>query len=240
MDGTVFFRLPSKPPPLWFVTNGQHTVGPVRTDLLLRGILHRRIPDDCLVRELRWSHWRKLDEIREIRTLWTAQALGDPEPVATARRLLPNADRWLAGASDPSEVLLFALQAAVTLTGATAGICTRERGGRAVVSYARGADALLGTELEGDDPVVALAHAGHGTIGEPGAGPVEATIFDRLSIAALGGVAMVPIRHRHGLVAVIELGRADHPFRERDAAVLEALAQSTVARIVRMPPVDAR
>lgn len=234
---SVFSRLRSKPPPLWFVTNGDHTVGPVRTDLLLRGVAHGRIPDDCLVRELRWSHWRRLGEIREIRTLWIAQALGDPEPVATARRPIVDAERWIAPASDPSEVLLFALHAAVTLTGATAGLCTRDREGRAVVSYARGADSLLGIELDADDPVLALAHAGHGTIGEPDAGSVESTIFERLSIAALGGVAMVPLRYQGGLVAVIELGRADHPFRERDAAVLEALARSAVTRIANWAPV---
>jgi hypothetical protein len=131
-------------------------------------------------------------------------------------------------------VLLFTLQAAVTLTGASAGICCRERGGEAVISYARGADSLLGTRLSSRDPVIALAQTGHGALGEPDQGPVEAAIFDRLGIAAFGGVAMVPLLYRGDLVAVIELGRADHPFRERDASVLDALARSAIERLLHM------
>ena len=60
---------PSRPPPLWFVTNGEITVGPVRTDLLQRGVFHGRIPEDCFVRELTWRTWRRLDQIREVRAV---------------------------------------------------------------------------------------------------------------------------------------------------------------------------
>jgi hypothetical protein len=237
MHTNLFDKPRPAPPPLWFVTNGEHTVGPVRTDLLLRGVAFGRIPEDCLVRELRWTSWRKLEEIREIRTLWIAQALGTPEPVEMARRPTIDASRWVEPAGDRSEVLLLSLSAAVSLTGATAGICYRERNGKPVVSYTRGADALLGAPISYRDPAVALAHAGHGTIGEPDAGPVEGAIFDRLGIAAFGGVAMVPLRHRGSLVAVLELGRADHPFRQRDADVLDALSRAAIARLLRMAAV---
>ena len=49
------------PPPLWFVTNGENTIGPVSTNLLLRGIAADRVPNDCMVRERTWRDWRTLD-----------------------------------------------------------------------------------------------------------------------------------------------------------------------------------
>lgn len=225
------------PPPLWFVTNGDHTVGPVRTDLLLRGVAFGRIPDDCLVRELRWKSWRRLEQIREVRALWKEQLDGNDQAVAAARRTEVDAGAWLAPAGDASEVLLFTLHAAATLTGAAAGVCHRARGGgRAVASYAHGAagHALLGKRLSDRDPSIALAHAGHGTIGEPDAGPVELAIFDRLGAGALSGVAMFPVRFGSELLAVVELGRSDHPFRERDAAVLEELSRAATARLIEL------
>ena len=55
--------------PRWLVTNGSTTVGPVHTELLLRGYMGGRIPEHCQVREVRWGTWRPLDGIREIGTL---------------------------------------------------------------------------------------------------------------------------------------------------------------------------
>jgi hypothetical protein len=217
------FRPPkSQPPPLWFVTNGATTVGPVRTDLLVRGVTHHKIPNDCLVRELRWKSWRRLEQVRELRPI-----LMEP-----AR---PSAG-WLAQAADSAEVLLLALHTAVMLTGATAGICYRARGsdGRPTVSYTHGAAGheLLGLMPPERDPSIALAHVGHGTIGEPDAGAVEMAIFDRLGAAALAGVAMFPVTHRSDLLAVFELARSDHPFRARDSEIFDAITQATLARLI--------
>jgi hypothetical protein len=232
----LFKKTRKRPPPLWFVTNGELTVGPVRSDLLLRGVLHGRIPDDCLVRELRWRSWRRLEQIREIRCLRHEQARGSTDAVSTARRPFIDASPWLADASDTAEVLLFALHAAVQLTGAAGGVCHRARddSGRATVSYANGVSGhdLLGLKMSGKDPSIALAFAGQGTIGAPDEGPVEMAIFDRLGAAALGGVAMFPIVFDGALVAVFELGRSDHPFRVRDRDVLEAIRAATVARLI--------
>src|SRR5690349_12176781 len=57
------------PPPLWFVSNGETTVGPVSTNLLLRGIAADRVPNDCMVRERSWRDWRALDSVREVAAL---------------------------------------------------------------------------------------------------------------------------------------------------------------------------
>jgi hypothetical protein len=232
----LFKTTRKKPPPLWFVTNGETTVGPVRTDLLLRGVVHNRIPDDCMVRELRWRSWRRLEQIREVRSLWSEQARGVSDAVSIARRPKIDASPWLRGASDISEVLLLALHAAVQLSGASAGVCHRARddSGRAVVSYGNGVSGheLLGVQIDRPDASISLAHAGHGTIGTADDGPVEMAIFDRLGVAALGGVAMFPVVVDDALVAVFELGRSDHPFRVRDRDVFEAVRAATVARLI--------
>src|SRR5688572_14062299 len=65
---------PSKPPPLWFVSNGDVVVGPVTTNLLLRGVAAEKVPSDCVVRERTWGGWRELASIREIAALRRAQA----------------------------------------------------------------------------------------------------------------------------------------------------------------------
>ena len=40
---------------LWYVTNGESVVGPVDTELLLRGITSSRIPNDCMVIQESWG-----------------------------------------------------------------------------------------------------------------------------------------------------------------------------------------
>ena len=58
----------SQPPPLWYVTNGDLTVGPVVTGLLLKGVEHGRVPEYCHVRQMR-GDWRKLETVREVAAL---------------------------------------------------------------------------------------------------------------------------------------------------------------------------
>src|SRR5262245_38452308 len=57
-----------RPPPLWYVTNGEIKVGPVVTDLLKRGVEHGRVPDYCKVAAY-GGNWRKLKSVREIAAL---------------------------------------------------------------------------------------------------------------------------------------------------------------------------
>ena len=56
------------PPPLWYVTNGELTVGPVVTGLLIRGVEFGRVPDYCHVSPFR-GDWRTLNSVREIAAL---------------------------------------------------------------------------------------------------------------------------------------------------------------------------
>jgi hypothetical protein len=48
---------------------------------------------------------------------------------------------------------------------------------------------------------------------------------------ALRGVAMVPIFQRHGLSAMLELGRCDHAFRAKDDAELRSVAKAVAERL---------
>ena len=58
-----------KPPPLWLVTNGDVTVGPINTTLLVRGVVDGRIWDGFYVRDTRTQAWRPVHEVREVRSV---------------------------------------------------------------------------------------------------------------------------------------------------------------------------
>lgn len=49
----------------WFVTDGLNAVGPVRRDLLIRGIEAGRVPLDSFVRHESWKVWRALADFAE-------------------------------------------------------------------------------------------------------------------------------------------------------------------------------
>jgi hypothetical protein len=211
--------------PVWYVTNGAAVVGPVNTDLLLRGITSARIPNDCMVIQEKWSAWRSIDQIRELARLarpfsWASDdGLGAGVP-----------EEMVSRAKDAGEALLFAMHAAVRATRATAGLVHRVRGPFVglVTSSARGpgVDDQLGQVLPRHDPMLELALSGEVWLGPVGAAPRERAVSRRFSAcpASLAGFAMVPIFDGGSLLAMIELARADHPFRSGDAAVLRKIA----------------
>lgn len=49
----------------WYVTDGAHAVGPVRLDLLARGIEAGRVPLDSFVRHEAWKVWRPLTDFTD-------------------------------------------------------------------------------------------------------------------------------------------------------------------------------
>src|SRR5205814_1589374 len=65
MHPPFFSVLHPNPPPIWFVTNGAITVGPVLTGLLMRGVDEGRVPEYCRV-SADQTRWRKLESVREI------------------------------------------------------------------------------------------------------------------------------------------------------------------------------
>src|SRR5687767_11739934 len=105
-----------EPAPAWLVSNGDLTVGPVPTHLLVRGFLEGRIPADCRVQPSSGGDWRALDEVREIRAL----CLGALEPKPESVFYRPQQTlRWLADARDVAEALALSLHAACLSTQAT-------------------------------------------------------------------------------------------------------------------------
>lgn len=226
-----------QPPPLWFVTNGEITVGPVRTGLLLRGVVHGRIPEDCLIRELRWKSWRGLAQIREIRALRQRQAWGILAADTPAPPNAANADLVLRHAGETREALLFSLNMAVKRTGASVGLLHRVEmpWSEPVTSCAHGPGmhGLLSASLPDADLMLGAARARRIVIGRPDESAVHRAASQRLDgdDRPLRGVLMAPICAGRELLAMIELGRTDHSFRTADAMALEAIVGAAVRRL---------
>lgn len=215
----------------WYVTNGVNVVGPVGLDLLVRGVVHGRVPHDTYVRNEQWRVWRALGRLREL------SSVVEDGPSFEAPRRMSDATELVARASDLGEALLCTLAASMWATGAHVGILSRSRvrSPGLITAYVKGPGAteLLGLEVSSSDPVYLAARAGESVLGEPARGPVQLAIERRLRPAAgmLRGVAMVPVRKGSTLVGMMELGRLDHPVRARDMAEIESIVAALTARI---------
>jgi hypothetical protein len=231
------------PPPLWFVSNGDRTVGPVSTNLLLRGIAADRVPNDCVVRERRWRNWRPLDSVREVAALRRDQARFGSVHVPRTRchyngprtdvglALLKKRLHW---AKNPAEALSTGLGEARKVTGALVGaIHKRDRRTKGLLTsivMGPGMHRRVGRIVHADDPVLALAEAGESLYGEPDDLP-SMIVQGRLGeLPACSGVAMMPIRCAGRLFGMIELGRPDHGFRVGDARRLAFIAGAVAER----------
>ncbi len=217
--------------PRWLVSNGDTTVGPVRTELLLQGYLGGRIPAYCQVRQETWAFWRPLLRTRELSGVRPGLA---PEQ-ALPRERLRDAAAKLPLTRDAGELLSLALPLALHALLASSGIVHRYREpvSRPVTSVVCGVSAeSLGEVLPGSDPSYLLAVQGRSLVGSPSQGLAERLIAERLqSDAAVLSVAMTPIVVSGRLFALLELGRTDHPFRAEDAADLAEFGAQVARRI---------
>ena len=215
--------------PRWLVTNGDTTVGPVHTELLLRGYMGGRIPEHCWVRGVRWTDWRPLDGIREIGSLKRRLARD------TAPLNLREASHRLPATRDVGELLSSALQLAALALDASAGLLHRFRSplDLPVTSAVVGVPAeQLGEVLSRDDPSYLLARRGRSCCGEPRHGLLERTLAERLQHdGPLVSVSMTPITVDGRLIAMLELGRSDHVFRADDTDDLAEFAATLADRI---------
>lgn len=215
--------------PRWLVTNGDTTVGPVHTELLLRGYLGGRIPLHCQVREVRWGSWRPLLGIREIGSMQRRlDREGTPLSLRDAVQLLPST-------RDVGELLTAGLQLAALALDANAGLVHRYRSPLSlpVASAVFGVPAeRLGEVLPATDPSYALALRGKGLCGSPQHGLAERLLAERLQHdAPLSSVVMTPVIAAGRLVALLELGRTQHTFRVDDAGDLAEFAAQLARRI---------
>ncbi len=211
--------------PLWVVSNGEVTIGPVRTELLLRGIRHGRVPADCQVRAAGSDQWRPLSQLREVAALNGLPGSIQAFQLAAAE---------IAEAPDEQEVLMSLLHGAATATCAARGLIHRVRApiGLPVTSYALGGlDEELGTVIPSHDPSYSLARAGQTLIGSPDGGPAERVVGGRLGCGALKGILMVPVSYGTEVAALLELGREGRPFRLDDVDQLSRLCTLAIARL---------
>jgi hypothetical protein len=216
--------------PRWLVTNGSTTVGPVHTELLLRGYLGGRIPEHCQVRDVRWGAWRPLDGIRELGGLKRRLARDTERPQS-----LRDAASRLPVTRDTGELLTWALDLAVRTLDANAGLVHRYRSPvpLPVTSSVYGVPVeRLGEVLPATDPSYLLALRGKGLCGAPSHGVTERVVAERLQHdAPLRSVAMTPILVSGKLVALLELGRTNHAFRTDDADDLTEFAAHLAQRL---------
>lgn len=211
--------------PLWVVSDGNVEVGPVRTELLVRGFRHGRVPPDCHVRQARSDEWRPVDQVREV-----AGLLGQPGSVVDFQR----AASGFGDAKDEREVLLVLLQGAMQATRASRGLIHRLRPpiDFLVTSYAQGGlDGSLGQVVHAQDPVYRLARNGQTLGGAPSDGKAERLVAARLGDERLAGVVMVPVTFGTELLAMLELGREDRRFRASDVDELSRLATLCISRL---------
>src|SRR5688572_12757958 len=143
-DRTDASRAPWQELPNWYVTNGNAVIGPVNTNLLLRGIHVGRVTRECFVAQYRWSNWREQSQIREIRSLrrWqhSQKVVPGIEPVKQALRAPRFDASALERVAEEDRVLSRALELAIATTKASVGILHQPKPPHIglVTSYAHG------------------------------------------------------------------------------------------------------
>jgi hypothetical protein len=202
-------------PPLWYVTNGELTVGPVRTQLLMRGVEHGRVPDDCHVRAFA-GHWRALDTVREI-----AAMKGKPGHRAPTSEELADWSRRVEGIRDEDELCNGLAWLALLTTGAeSAMLHYRERRTRTMVTrsvFGPMPKERLGHALSEHDFVLQAARLRVPVVGPP-YGRVEDALAKRFAhtMGVVGACAMIPVFVGDTLTAMLEIARPGHAFRHQD------------------------
>jgi hypothetical protein len=218
-----------QPPPLWYVTNGELTVGPVVTDLLCRGVEYGRVPDYCHVRAFR-GEWRGLTSVREIAALMSKPNITAPSEEQYAEWMRP-----VERVKDESELCHTAAWLSLVATGAESAMFHyRTRYSRSLVTRSvlgPMPNDMLGYALSEHDPVLQSARRGRPVLGPP-YGPTEdwlAMRFARTS-GGVGAAAMIPVFDESGLVAMLELARPGHAFRRSDLLRAERIVQRALGQ----------
>ncbi len=213
----------SQPPPLWYVTNGELTVGPVLTGLLIKGVEYGRVPEYCHVRPMP-GLWRKLDSVREI------AALNSKITKAPSYDQLAESTRLIERIRDEEELCHDVTRLSLIVTGAeSAMLHYRGRYSRTLTTrcvLGPMSTERLGYELSEHDLVLQSARLGRPVLGPP-YGPTEDALAIRFasSESGVGGAAMVPIFMGGTLTAMLELSRPGHAFRRSDLQRAERIVQ---------------
>lgn len=220
------------PPPLWFVSNGEISVGPVNTSRLLRGVERGRVPENCQVRAFD-GVWRGLSRVREI------AVLNGKRPSEPSGTQLAEMGGTVARLRDEELLFHTVTRLCQALTGAeSAMLHYRGRLGRALftrVVTGPISNARLGYPLSEFDLVLQAARQGIPVQGPP-YGPVENELSKRFETnhgGAPAAVAMIPILVAGELTAMIELSRQGYAFRCNDLKHAERIGRRAVASRIR-------
>jgi hypothetical protein len=223
LDEIPHTLFPVQPPPLWYVTNGELTVGPVVTGLLMRGVEHGRVPDYCHVRPYR-GNWRELLRVREI------AAMHRKIDAQASKAQIGEWQRALARVRDEDELCHTLTWISMLATSAESGMFHyRGRSPRTLVTRAVVGPLpkdRLGYALPEEDLLLRSARKGRPVTGPP-YGATEDALAMRFAYSrgGAGAVAMIPIFSGGVLTAMLELSRPGHAFRRADLQAAERLAQ---------------
>lgn len=215
------------PPPLWYVTNGDLTVGPVVTGLLIRGVEAGRVPDFCQVSPYH-GDWRALTAVREIAALTSKTNSSAP----TAEQL-QEWSRPIERIKDECELSHTVTWLALITTGAESAMFHyRGRNQRQLITRSvlgPISNERLGFPLPENDLVLRAARRGRPVMGPP-YGPTEDALAIRFATSrgGVGAAAMIPIFIGEQLTAMLELSRPGHAFRRSDLQRAERIAQRAV------------
>ncbi len=212
------------PPPLWYVTNGELTVGPVVTGLLIRGVEAGRVPEYCHVSPYH-GEWRTLNAVREIAAL-NSKANG----VAPTADQLQELARPIERIKDECELSHTVAWLSLMATGAESAMFHyRGRNQRALITRSvigPVSNERLGYELPESDLVLRSARRGRPVFGPPyGATEDALAIRFASSRGGVGAAAMIPLFIGEQLTAMLELSRPGHAFRRSDLQRAERIAQ---------------
>ncbi len=227
MQPTPISVFKSLPPPLWYVTNGELTVGPVATDLLRRGVEYGRVPEYCQVKAARGT-WRELLGVREIAALGTK-----PNAKAPSEEQFAEWARPVERVKDDMELCHTLTWLALIATGAESAMFhyksknARELVTRSVLGPLP--NDQLNCGLHPEDPVLSAARDRRPVVGPP-YGPAEDALAKRFAATSggVGAAAMIPIFVQGTLTGMLELARPGHAFRRSDLVRAERIAQRAV------------
>jgi hypothetical protein len=216
------------PPPLWYVTDGERTVGPVTTSLLIRGVEHGRVPDDCDVTAD--GFWRNVHCVREIAALD-----GKVGPKPPSEEQLVEWTRPGGRGRDEEELAHTVTWLSLVTTGAESAMF-HYRGRNSSVFFTRSVLGPMSTERLGRalpdcDPLLEAARLGKPVVGPP-YGPVEDALAMRMATSqgGVGAAAMIPIVSGGLLRGMLELSRPGHAFRRTDLQRAERIVRRTLVR----------
>lgn len=215
-----------QPPPLWYVTNGERSVGPVVTGMLVRGVEEGRVPAYCHVRVIR-GDWRSVSAVREIAA---SNSKVGVLPAVQCREAFFELSQQMGQIKDEDEFLNDLTQVALTTTSAESAMlhCLERRGNAMVTRAVLGPmpNDRLGHPLVDEDLVLQAARKGRPVFGPP-YGPTEDALAMRFasSRGGVGAVAMLPILIGGDVIAQLELARPGHPFRRSDLQRVERVVQ---------------